>query len=345
MSLTEDTSTTSTEPVEQGATAADSPAADSGELTLVDAVMNALDGKEDSPSSDEPGADAVKAEADAPADAGKSDTSDETEDPSALSDEEMAKLNSRTRDRISDLLTQRRTLSDELRTSKEDAERNRPAVENYEKIQSFMRDNDLSPRDAGEALNLAALIRSNPDEAFRRLQPVYMQLAQIAGAILPNDLAEDVRLGRITQERARELSTARAADAVHRQQADRQQARQQEQSQRQAADNQARHAQDMARAGDDLAAEKAKSDPDWKLKEPLMVTALHADIARNGMPKSAADLRTRFDAAYKDVTRQVAAFRPAPKATQRVSQSASSAAHTSAPPPKSVQEAVLRALE
>lgn len=347
MSLTEDTSTTSVDSIDQGVTAADTPAAEnSGEMTLVDAVMNALDGTEDSPTPDEPGAKADKTDEDAPGDASKDDTSDEEpEDPSALSDEEMAKLPARTQARISTLLDQRRALSSELKASKEEFERAKPAIENYGKIQSFMREHDLSPRDAGEAMTLAGLIQTNPVEAFKRLQPVYMQLAQIAGAVLPNDLAEDVRLGRITQERARELSAARAADAVHKQQAGRHQAKEQEDTQRRETEQHQEHVRTMARAGDDLSAEKAKSDPDWKLKEPLMVTALQADLARNGMPKSAADLRQRFDAAYKEVTKQVSAFRPAPKATQRAAPSASSAAQSTAAPPKSVQEAVLRALD
>lgn len=351
MSLTEDQA----DPQDtggEGVTPADTPAADHGaEKSLTDAVLAALDEPEGSPTSTEqPGTDAAKAEASTSDDADKADESDSegSPDKTELTDEEMSQLNARTRTRIEDLLTQRREMGEELRTVKASVDEMRPAAENYGKIQQFLRDNDLTPQDAGQALSLAGLMVTNPAEAFRRLQPIYAQLAQIAGATLPSDLAEDVRLGRITQERALELSQSRAAAAQGQKSAartaQRDQARQSEEAREREVESRKQHAAAMSKVGDTLAAEKAQTDPDWKLKEPLMVDALEADIARSGFPKDEADLRERFKRVYDAVTKQVSSFRPAPRATNGRPQSSSSPG-TRADPPKTMQDAVLRALE
>ncbi len=335
---------------EQGATPADPPAADEGVKSLTDAVLSALDGPEASPTSaSEPGTEAAEAvsESGEAQNAEKSESEEGTEK-TALTDEEMAQLPVKTRARIDDLITQRRELRGELTGAKAELDEIRPQAENYARIQRFLRDNDLSPQDAGQALSLAGLIQTNPAEAFRRIQPIYAQLAQKIGAALPADLAEDVRLGRITQQRAYELSQARAASQISQQQVARQGQREQERAEqeRQNAEVERRqnHARSMARVGDTLAGEKAQTDPDWKLKEPLVSDALEIDLHRNGMPVDEADLRKRFSTAYEQVTKRLASFRPAPKPTVKSPLSSSSPA-TSAPAPKSVQEAVLRALE
>lgn len=349
MSLTEDQATPETGI--EGATPADTPAADEGVKTsLTDAVLAALDEPEGSPTStDEPGTDAAKAKPDTPGDAETAEDSDEEDDKSALSEEEMAQLSAKTRTRIEDLLTQRRSLNTELRTIREENERLKPEVEQYRNIQNFMRTNAISPQDAGQALSLAGLINTNPIEAFKRIQPIYAQLARVAGAALPADLAEDVRLGKITQARAYELSQARAAGTVTQQQAERRarqdRERQEAEEQQRESERHAEHSQKMARLGDQLAAERAQADPDWKLKEPLVVDALEIDLVRNGMPKDDKDLRARFNAAVKQVEGKISGFQPKPRPLNGHQQSSSSPGTPNQPAPKTVQEAVLRALE
>ena len=351
MSLTEGQAT----PVEtgtEGAPTTDTPAVSTGaEKSLTDAVLAALDEPEVSPTSTEqPGTEAAEAAASTSDTADKNDGSDSGEaDKTALSEEEMSQLNAKTRTRIDDLLSQRRGLHEELRTVRAEVDQIKPAAESYGKIQKFLRDNDLAPQDAGQALSLAGLIRNNPTEAFRRLQPIYAELAKITGAALSADLAEDVRLGRITQAKALELSQARAAAQEGQQQARRRDQREQE---RQATETRQReveahqtHVASMAKVGDTLSAEMAQTDPDWKLKEPLMEDALASDIVRNGFPKDEADLRKRFKDVYGKVSKQVSSFRPAPRPMQKSPQSSSSPGMTRADPPKNVQEAVLRALE
>ena len=254
---------------------------------------------------------------------------------SEITEEEMARLNAKTRGRITSLLDQRRTLHTEKQSLQTELDQLRPDADEYRKVASFMEKNDLSPQDAGQALQLAALIQTNPREAFRALQPIYSRLAQMTGAVLPTDLAEDMRLGRITQERAYELAASRAATALGQQQTqrltERQQAQQAETERAAAEQQQARQLQSFARTGDALAAEKAQTDPDWKLKEPFVVEALKADLSQNGMPKDEAELRSRFGTVVKSVEARLASFRPA---TPAVSAGPGKGASSAAPPPR-----------
>lgn len=327
---------------DSGVGSAGSPVAE-GAKSMMDAVLTALDGPEDSPASTEPGAQAGQTDEQNPA----HDTQhgrpegDET----SLSAEEEARLGTRVRERISDLTAQRRALREQVASVQTELDQIKPHAENFAKIQEFMHRNDLSPQDAGQAMTLAALVQTDPVAAFKALQPIYARLAEIAGAALPSDLSEDVRLGRMTQERARELAATRAAVSVRDQRTQRQQERQAEDTQRQQAEARERHAGEMSRLGDALAAETAKTDPEWKLKEPLVARALQVDLVTNGMPTNADDLRKRFNAAVKEVTQHVSAFRPAVKASQRSAIGGSSATTVQAPAPKTLQDAVLRALD
>lgn len=352
MSLTEDglpaeavsgETTAATPPATSGDSSAVTPAADTGVIGIVDKVLDTM--RESSPDS-EPGKGPAGDTAEV-ADPAKPEQPVKDDD-SEITEEEMARLNAKTRNRITSLLDQRRTLHTENQTLKTETDQLRPDADEYRKITAFMKANDVSPNDAGQALQLAALISTNPQEAFRAIQPIYTRLAQMTGAVLPNDLAEDMRLGRITQERAYELAAARAATALGQQQNTRLSQRQQEQqdaAQREAAERtHAQQVQAFARTGDALAAEKAQTDPDWKLKEPFVVEALKLDLSQNGMPKDEAELRARFGTVVKGVEARLAQFRPATNPVQAPVRAGTSSSAPNATPPKSMQEAIFRAM-
>jgi hypothetical protein len=331
---------------DSGVTTATSPTAEKGADNLVDHLMKVMNEKEESPSSDEPGSDTT---AKAASESDKATTSDDqTDDEEDLAPEELARLNQKTRTRITKLLDQRQTLRNEVQTTKTELERQKPLVEDYEKIRGFMRQHDISPKDFSDALRLTGLVQTNPIEAFKAMQPIYARLAQAAGAVLPDDLAEDMRLGRITQQRAHELAVARASQNVNQQraarEAERQQREQAEQAQRQEAERAQKHAQDMAKVGDQLAAEKVATDPDWKLKEKSVEDLLKLDLVQNGMPKDANDLRARFNKIVGEVEKRFAVFKPKPAAIARPPQTSSSPAKQ-LPPAKSFEEHMARMMD
>jgi hypothetical protein len=103
----------------------------------------------------------------------------------------------------------------------------------YRNVQNFLDANGLSGEEAFNGLRIMALMKVDPAQAWKELQPHVQRLIQQTGEVLPRDLADEVRAGKLPLERAKELSRARAAEMTRgqagefRQQLDRQnQARQ-----------------------------------------------------------------------------------------------------------------------
>ena len=350
MSQTETISTGNTV-VGQGVTPADPPAveqddiaatstADEGEKSVRDAVLSALDDSEDPPSEDEPGSNADKAD---DAETEKKDAEPDAED-DEFTEAEKAKLNSKTRERIQKLLDQRHETRQQAETLKSEIEQLRPEAEGHRKIQAYLRENSISAEQAGQALFLAGLMQSDPEAAYRQLEPVLRDLASRVGVSLPEDLMNDVRQGNITQDRAAELAKARAQAT----EAERRQSALAERTKAEAAAREAEqrseHVGRMAKLGDALAAEKAQADPDWNAKQSFVADRLRRDIQENGLPKDEKDLRTRFAKAVGDVTLEFQKIVPGkPKPIRPVASTGSSAEVQT--PPKSAREAVLRALD
>lgn len=331
-----------------------STATDEPELSFTDTVLKALEPSEESPASkSEPGSEAADAAEEAPDGDQKPDekaeADSEEDDEFKLSPDEEKELKDKTRRRMDYLLTQRSELRTQLEAKDQEIQALKPEAESYRKVTDFMRENNLTAQDAGGALRLAGLIQSDPAAAFEELRPIMVELAQKTGALLPQDLQEDVRLGKITQQRAQELARARAQQTLAEGRAKQTETQSRERAQQEQAERerqqQANHLRAMATAGDELAAARAQSDPDWKSKEPLVVDKLKLDIAENGVPKDRADLEKRFTKIVTDVTAYLAGVGGAkPKPTEKPTASASSPGSDSRAAPASAHEAVLRAL-
>ena len=81
----------------------------------------------------------------------------------------------------------------------------------YRNVQEFLDTNGLAAEEAADALIIAGLMKTNPVEAFQRLQPVLQRLLYAAGEVLPADLDNMVRAGQMTHEAALQVSRARAS--------------------------------------------------------------------------------------------------------------------------------------
>jgi hypothetical protein len=256
----------------------------------------------------------------------------------------MAALTDKTRNRIHSLLDDRKTLREQTATLQTELEALRPQAEGYKAVTEFMRENNLSGQDAAQAMRLAGLINRDPRSALEALKPIMAELQRVAGETLDADIAEDLRLGRITQQRATELSQARADQRLAREAQQRAETERTQREREAEEQRQRDHAKSLATLGDQLAAERAQSDPDWKLKESLVADRLQADIVANGMPKDAADARKRFNAAVDHVTGLLRKAVPQPKAVTPSPASASSSTGPKSPPPSDGVDAVLQAL-
>lgn len=312
---------------------------------FLEVALAAVEGGEDTPASAESGPD--PAEADPGSDTAP-DAKDGQAEESDLTEAEKAALPERTRRRIEQLLDDRRTSRAEAEAARAEVETLRGDAERFQSISEFMRENSVSSQDAAQALEIAGLIQTDPEAALRHLQGLVTALSQKVGAVLPSDLEEDVRYGRITQERANELARTRARAQSQEDLAarERERAQQVAQEQREARERDAKiaHVKALAVIGNEIAAKAAQSDPDWKLKEPLVAERLRAHFQVHGVPEDGNAFRGVFNGIVKDVTGLLRQLAPERKAPVTPAPSSSSPRQT-LPPPKNAIEAALRALD
>lgn len=302
--------------------------------TYLESIEAALDGgKEASPASASKGEEKPKPDAEASgADADKGEPDDKSE----LTEDEIKAYPPNSQRRIRQLVAQR---DDEKRQT----EALKPRAEQFDRIISYMRENSIKPAEFDNALEITALINSgNFSKALEVLTPIYRELAAKAGEVLPNDLAEDVRLGRIDEQRARELSRARANNTALQQRETRSQERTQaEQQQRQTAEM----VDNAARAVDGWAKGKAGSDPDWHLKQKDVAEQVELELMRlgaSGYPKTKEAAIAIADKALKTVEDRIKAWKPTPQPKR--TPSGQFASPTAQPKPKSYMEAIDQAI-
>lgn len=311
----------------QGAESPDTPAGGEGvEKTLLGAVTAALKkGQAESPAVEDGTA---KAEPSEPKSEGtQPDDTDLTED-------ELKKLHPRTQNRI-------RHLNDQVKTLNGEVEKLRPGAELSDQILGYMESHGISPDEFQNVMTITALIKAGRhEEALGVLSPVYQELLNRTGHVLPADLQEAVRLGRITEQHARELSQARAkaANANSREMAAREASQKAEAAS--AWSRQSQMASDAATAWDRA---KAAADPDWHVKQPLVAQQIELELrrgGRDGFPKTPAEVNALADRALKAVEAQLKGLMPKPKPTAPVPANEPASARQSAAKPKSYMEAI-----
>lgn len=184
----------------------------------------------------------------------------------------------------------------------------RQGHDEYQKIEQFLETNGLTADQAAEMLQIGALIDRNPAEALERLRPTLQKLVVEAGAVLPNDLQEDVRQGRLTKERAQEISRMRAqqqssqrAQDFERQQAERSQVMQAQ--------------RDMQTAARTWQEQLRQRDPDAmnEAAEQELMREITFRHAQGDKPKTADAVKAQLDDAWKVVQRRMRPAQPPKK--------------------------------
>lgn len=283
---------------------------------MLAAVKAALKPKEEKPSdSDEPGSKPEEAAADP--DAKKEGEEGEAE-PDALTEEETAHLRPKTRKRIENLVRDRKERDEKIAAIE-------PKAQQFDQIRSFVDEAGLTKDEVNQGFAVMRDLRRNPFEAYQRLKPIVAQLAAMFGeGDLPEDLRQDVVTGRITEQRARELVTARSQSSIATTQAAENAKRDQE---RRDADAHRQNVDDVA--GAVTAWENSKAtDPDWKLKQPRVTELVELEIIRrqrtdqNYFPTKAEALKISQEALAK-VEREMKAFAPRPRAMNPVTDAGS----------------------
>ena len=79
----------------------------------------------------------------------------------------------------------------------------------YNQIQSFLDQNSVSADEAATGLQIMALMKNNPAEALKALQPYVENLSVVTGSKIPQDIQSKVDDGYLDEDAARELSVSR----------------------------------------------------------------------------------------------------------------------------------------
>jgi hypothetical protein len=321
-------STAETPPASQGVTA-ESPTATEGakKESLADVIKKAADkAVEESPDSDK------GKEGEAPDAEAKPKGEEDAEDKPFTKDD-LNNLHSKTRKRVGKLLA-------DVETFRKEAETFKPAAENYTRVVGFLKENNLSMDDANDAFTIMRDIRANPMKALEKLEPLVNQLRQITGAVLPDDLVDDVRRGFITEDRAQELSRHRAT-TTH-----------QEVLQRDTEEAELRKkSEDAQKAVGDISAaltkwetEWASTDPDYSKKRDEVQEVVELELARaqreNKLPKTKEEAIALASKARKRVEEKLLKFQAPKREVQHVTGRSSPAATMSKP--NSLAEAILQ---
>lgn len=238
-------------------------------------------------------------------------------------------------------------LSSGLRDAQREVEDLKPHAEEFRQIDTFCRENNISPEDMSGTLQIAALLKSGDYRgALQKLTPIVSRLNELTGQVLPDDLRQRVEWGQISQDDALSLSRAKADAAAAQQRATMV-------TQQRVSDQRAQETRASWDATNDAVVkwERTKSaDPDFKLKQQDVAdqVALALERGRNQRkdpmwfptPKEAIEIS---EAALKTVTERVRRYSPKPQEIKPFGTD-TSAATNSATEPKTMAEAIKQVL-
>lgn len=168
----------------------------------------------------------------------------------------------------------------------------KPLAEQARTLTTYMQQNNISGEDLQGMLEIGALMQSNPEEAYKRLEPILSGLGQLVGRTLPEDLEKQVAEGKMTPATALELAKARAQNRLLQQQ------RQQDSQRQQQASQQALGA---AVAG--WVQQKVKTDLAFKQGSPLWeaVNDRLQSLSTAQPPKTPAEATALAERVYTEV--------------------------------------------
>jgi hypothetical protein len=301
------------------ATAASSTAETKPAGTMLDAVKAAIAPKDATP---------APKSTDTPADGEDPDSKPaETAEDDALSEAEVKALSARTQQRFSKLTKNLKAASAEVQSLK-------PKAEEFDKIDTFVRNAGLSPQDVAGTLEIAAMLRSSPANALARLEPIVAQLRSLIGETLPADIQQKVDQGYLTEADAKTLAKAQAGERL----ANQRTTALTEQQQAHARDQEFRTlTTDTVSKVTSWEATQAARDPDWHLKRDnvaelveLAIERKTRELKRPYFPTAAEGIQLSTDA-LKTVNARFKSFGPRPTAITPISNGGASPRSTAVP--------------
>ncbi len=206
-----------------------------------------------------------------------------------------------------------------------------------------MEANRIEPQEFDNALEITRILKSGDwSKALEVLRPIYLEVADKAGKILPVDLQERIRLGHINEADARQLHESR----TRAKNLETQTAEERQRNTKQSAEQEAnRMVTNSVTAADNWAKAKASTDPDWHMKQDLVAEQVELEMTRRNnardpdwFPKTAEEVVKRSEEALKVVEKRLKQIAPKPQA--RTFARGEPASPRSAAAPKTLLDAV-----
>lgn len=176
----------------------------------------------------------------------------------------------------------------------------------YENVERFIADHGLTADEAAGAMQIQALAKTNPVEAWKQIKPWVQQLATAAGAIVPQNLQQRVQAGELTPDAARELASAQAQVTA----AEQQRQMEAQRLQRQQAEQARMGIQNTVVSWE---TERKLRDPNFDAK----YNALQREVAylqtTEGKPRDIDGVRAQLDKAYDAVSKAYKPSAPTPQ--------------------------------
>lgn len=170
----------------------------------------------------------------------------------------------------------------------------RENAEQYEKITSFLSENDLSAEEAAQGFQIMAMMKKDPKAALDALSPFVQQLGLQAGVTMPDDIQRKVSDGYLDEDAGRELSRLRAEAARERQMRERMQGQQQQAQARE-------QLHSLAATVTDWEERTRASDPDYDLKQDEIDDRVRVLVTERGRPQTAEQAIAMAKEAYDSV--------------------------------------------
>lgn len=183
---------------------------------------------------------------------------------------------------------------EKLKTAEVDAQR-------YRNVQTFLDNNGLDGKEAAELLTIGGLIKTDPAEAWLRMQSTVQAVLRASGEVLPDDLAEMVRSGQMMTDAALEVSRARASVQAVRAGQSLEQQRAERRRQQEAEDAARSNTETLQTTAVEWAQSRHARDPNFDAKLPAIEAEVKRLIDLGWNPPTAEAVREQLDRAYRAV--------------------------------------------
>jgi hypothetical protein len=245
-----------------------------------------------------------------------------------ISPEELAAQKPQTRQRMEQLLGTIKELKSQTTALSERAQQ-------YDSVLSFVDRHGITPEDWKSGLEVMALMKGDPVQAWERLQPIVSHLQAYIGNVLPPELQRRVDLGYISEPDARALNQAQRREAITRETVQERDQRAAEQREQDSVRGVVRDVTSTVTAWENA---KKSSDPDWHLKEPRINQLVRLEVYEKGYPNTKAAALKMVEGIHETVTKELRTLTPKPN-TVRPAHGAGTSSPTAAEP-KSLLEAI-----